>query len=104
MTEKEHSTLGALEEVEASSEIPETLEVQNLEHFIAIISDWHGTRVQELEQIMQVPEGVSVTFNEDAPVDLVGDLRQGFIMGISLALMRIGTLPFVVQDVDEPIH
>ena len=91
-------------EKEDCKELPETLEVQNLEHFIAIISDWHGTRVQELEQIMQVPEGVSVTFNEDAPVALVGDLRQGFIMGISLALIRIGTLPFVVQDVDEPIH
>ena len=104
MTEKEEFTLDASEEAEASKELPETLEVQSLEHFIASISDWHGTRVQELEQIMQVPEGISVTFNEDAPVDLVGDLRQGFIMGISLALMRIGTLPFVVQDVDEPIH
>ena len=91
-------------EVEDQEEVSEIMEVENMEHFIAIMTHWHGTRVQELEQIMQVPEGVSVTFNEEAPVALVGDLRQGFIMGVSLALMRIGTLPFVVQDVDEPVH
>lgn len=92
------------------SQQSETVVVADIDQFIQLLSGWHQTRVKSLEQMLTVPEGIEVTFNEQAPQILSGDLHKGFVMGLSLALMELGTLPFGVElddqpaASDEPVH
>ena len=90
----------------------ETVVVTNIDQFIQLLSGWHESKVKTLEHMLSVPEGIEVTFNEEAPQILTGDLHKGFLMGLSLALMELGTLPFGVEmevddqpaAPDEPVH
>ena len=90
----------------------ETVVVTDIDQFIQLLSGWHQNKVKTLEHILGVPEGTEVTFNEQAPQLLSGDLHKGFIIGLSLALMELGTLPFGAEmeaDLqpaapDEPVH
>ena len=84
------------------SEKTETVLVQNIDQFIQLLSGWHDSKVKTLEHFLSMPEGIEVTFNEQAPQILSGDLHKGFIMGLSLALMELGTLPFGVEIDDQP--
>ena len=80
----------------------QTVLVQDIDQFIQLLSGWHQGKVQTLEHMLGVPEGIEVTFNEEAPQILTGDLHKGFLMGLSLALMELGTLPFGVEmEVDD---
>ena len=81
---------------------PETVLVQNIDQFIQLLSGWHQSKVQTLEHMLGMPEGIEVTFNDEAPQILSGDLHKGFLMGLSLALMELGTLPFGVEIDDQP--
>lgn len=81
---------------------PETVLVQSIDQFIQLLSGWHQGKVQTLEHMLGMPEGIEVTFNDEAPQILSGDLHKGFLMGLSLALMELGTLPFAAEmDVDD---
>ena len=88
----------------------ETVVVTNIDQFIQLLSGWHHTKVKTLEHFLSMPEGVEVTFNEEATQILSGDMHKGFLMGLSLALMELGTLPFGVEvddspaAPDEPLH
>lgn len=82
-------------------EQPETIEVTSIDHFIAILSSWHGEKVKLLEHMLEVPEGTEVNYNGEGDLPLTGDLRKGFIIGLSLALMELGTLPFGCEYEEE---
>ena len=92
------------------SQVPQTLIVENIDQFIQLLSGWHEDKVKTLEHMLGMPEGIEVTFNDEVPQILSGDLHKGFLMGLSLALMELGTLPFgaEVEDQpaipDEPVH
>lgn len=75
----------------------ETVVVADIDQFIQLLSGWHQNKVKTLEHMLSVPEGTEVTFNEEAQQILSGDLHKGFVMGLSLALMELGTLPFAVE-------
>jgi hypothetical protein len=91
---------------------PETVIVSDIDQFIQLLSGWHESKVKTLEHMLSMPEGIEVTFNSETPQILSGDLHKGFIMGLSLALMELGTLPFAVEmeveqstaPADEPVH
>jgi hypothetical protein len=88
----------------------ETVVVADIDQFIQLLSGWHESKVKTLEHFLSMPEGVEVTFNNEATQTLSGDLHKGFLMGLSLALMELGTLPFGVEiddspaAPDEPVH
>lgn len=84
------------------SQAPQTLIVENIDQFIQLLSGWHEGKVKTLEHMLGMPEGIEVTFNDEAPQILSGDLHKGFLMGLSLALMELGTLPFGVEVEDQP--
>lgn len=84
------------------SQAPQTLIVEDIDQFIQLLSGWHETKVKTLEHFLSMPEGIEVTFNNEAPQILSGDLHKGFLMGLSLALMELGTLPFGVEVEDQP--
>lgn len=79
----------------------ETVVIADMDQFIQLLSGWHQSKVQALEHMLGVPEGIEVTFNDEAPQILSGDLHKGFLMGLSLALMELGSLPFAAEVDDE---
>jgi hypothetical protein len=89
----------------------ETLHVQDINHFIQLLSAWHQNKVKTLEHMLTVPEGTEVTFNDEGPQILTGDMLKGFVIGLSLGLMELGHLPFAAEIEDdspafsnEPVH
>jgi len=73
----------------------DTVEIQDLNHFVTALVSWHEKKVKVLEHMLNVPEGVETEMSGQAPIKLIGDALIGFRTGISLALMELGTLPFV---------
>jgi hypothetical protein len=88
----------------------DTLYIQNIDHFIQLLAGWHQNKVKTLEHMLTVPEGTEVTFNDEGPQILSGDMLKGFVIGLSLGLMELGTLPFSAEieetpaSTDEPVH
>lgn len=72
----------------------EIVEVTNIDHFITILSSWHSHKVKLLEHMLEIPDGTEVNYNGEGDIPLHGDMHKGFIIGLSLALMELGTLPF----------
>ncbi len=90
---------------------PDTVPVSDLDQFVRHLVAWHQMKVTELEHMLKIPQGVEVTFNDEGPQVLTGDLHKGFLIGLSLGLMELGSLPFVFETeevppstpVDEPV-
>ena len=81
----------------------ETVMVDNLDQFVTVLADWHGSKVASLKHMQTIPDGTEVAINEGASNILTGDLLKGFQLGIDLALMELGTLPFYTEAEPEPV-
>jgi hypothetical protein len=83
-----------------------TVEVTNLDQFVALLCTWHDRRVRTLEHMFQVPEGTQVEVkNQDGTTEqhvITGDVLIGFKLGLNLSLMELGTLPFVLKTEEKP--
>lgn len=80
---------------------PETLYVENIDHFIALLFAWHEGKVKTLEHMLTIPEGTEVSFNDEPETALSGDVYKGFLIGLSLALLEFGSLPFMAEPAPE---
>ena len=85
---------------ENQTEKPETIEVNDLDHFIKLLVRWHDTKCRLLKHMEEIPE--------DAVVEIDGvdhtftpEMRQGFKLGITIALAELGQLPFGFETDDE---
>lgn len=74
-----------------------TLEVVSLNQFVTLLSKWHENRVAQLEHLLEIPEGTEASLNDEVTVKLSGDTRTGFLIGVTLGLAQLGTLPFAVE-------
>jgi hypothetical protein len=86
---------------------PETLQVVDIDHFIALLFAWHERKVKLLEHMMVIPSGTEAYVNDGETIKLDGDLLKGFKIGLSLALMELGQLPFAAEtdpDTVDPTH
>lgn len=83
----------------AKPEVPETLYVENIDHFIALLFAWHENKVKTLEHMMTLPEGTVVSINDEDEHELSGDVLKGFLIGVTLALVEFGQLPFMAEPV-----
>jgi hypothetical protein len=81
---------------------PETVEVEDLDMFVKLLKQWHDSKVKVLEHMLEIPEGTEVDFNGTGSQKLEEKLREGFVIGISLALMELGVLPFVSVSDQQP--
>ena len=77
-----------------------TLEVVNLDQFVVLLSKWHQNRVAQLQHLMDIPEGTLASLNEETSIELTGDARIGFLIGVTVGLSHFGELPFVAE-IDE---
>ena len=73
------------------------LYIDSLDQFINILHIWHGRKVKVLEHMAEIPSGTEVVFNKGEPVILEGEILRGFCMGLNLALMELGKLPFAAE-------
>jgi hypothetical protein len=79
--------------------------VTDIDTFVRLLFAWHDQKVAVLEHVLEIPEGVTIGYNDEntgekRELELNGDIRQAFILGITLGLMELGTLPFHVQAED----
>jgi hypothetical protein len=85
---------------------PETVEIDDLNQFVFLLSNWHQDRINILKQMMEIPQGFEVELEGEAPMPLTGDLHKGFKIGLIVALSELGVLPFVAEPnaavLDEP--
>lgn len=78
--------------------------IDNIDQFAAIVAAWHAERVGKIRHLLTVPEGTAFEIGEGAEatdIVLTGDALKGFKFGIELALMQIGTLPFLFEAEQE---
>ncbi len=84
-----------------ATQAPETVQINDLNNFVTLLSGWHGNKVAMLKHMQQIPEGTTMQVGENGPeVVLAGDMLTGFKAGIDLALMELGELPFLVEMED----
>lgn len=84
----------------------ELLAVTDLDHFIALLTGWHNRQVANVKHLREVPAGMQMIIGdgEDAKeMKLEGERLEGFQLGLDLALVFLGTLPFMAEYADaEP--
>jgi hypothetical protein len=90
------------QQTETPSQNAETLQVKDLDTFVRLLGGWHKRQVQLLEHCLTVPEGQVAQVGDEPELVLQGDVRRGFIMGINMGLMQLGTLPFGIETEDAP--
>lgn len=84
------------------TETPDTLlAVNDLDQFVQLLASWHTKRVATLKHMQNIPDTAEVSIGEGPPVKLTGEFREGFLLGLSLALSELGELPFVAEMEDS---
>ncbi len=88
---------------EVTQEASPTIEIDDLEQFVRIMTGWHSQKVTTLKHMLEVPDGTEMIAGEESPtkVILTGDMLAGFKAGIELSLMELGTLPFAYETEPE---
>lgn len=81
-------------------------EVVDLGTFINLLTEWHKTKLQFLQHLKEVPEGVLITIDDGDDITLTGDLLKGYQLGLGLAISELGSFPIskgVVTELPELI-
>lgn len=79
----------------------DTVPVADLDQFVRLLTQWHSNRKDVLGHMLTIPEGTEVCVNEGEMHILSGDMLKGFGIGITTALIEMGTLPFVAEFDEE---
>lgn len=90
-------------ENQAAPEVTDMMPVNNLDHFITLLTDWHNRQVATVKHLQEVPNGITVVIGEGDDADkktLEREYLEGFQLGLSIALNYLGKLPFVAKYVD----
>ena len=83
----------------------EIIQISDMGQFIALMQDWHAKQVATVHHFTEIPPGVEVDMEGEAPFVLDGEILKGFKLGITMALSYLGELPFYAQgDVNGPCH
>lgn len=80
----------------------EIINVEDLDTFVHLLTEWHAGKVAVLEHMKLIPSGSEVTLNDGPPITMTDEYREGFIMGLTVGLMELGTLPFGSSE--EPTY
>jgi hypothetical protein len=78
--------------------------INTVGQFAQILAAWHANQCSVVKHLLELPEGAEFKIgDEDQERDLVltGDTMAGFKFGIEMAMMQLGTLPFVAE-VEDP--
>jgi hypothetical protein len=70
--------------------------VEDLDQFVAILTSWHTDKCAVVQHLLTVPEGSSFEIGGEKLV-MTADVLRGFKLGVEMAMMQLGTLPFVAE-------
>lgn len=76
--------------------ISDTVQIENLDQFVKILTAWHNDKVKTCQHLLAVPEGAVFQVGESS-IELNGQTLVGFKFGIEMALIQLGVLPFAVE-------
>jgi hypothetical protein len=79
---------------------PDTVVMEDLHQFVTHLVRWHTAKVQMVNHMMTIPEGTEVTVDDAESQELSGDMLKGFKIGLTLALVELGELPFSAEFVN----
>ena len=82
--------------------VPDVIEVADLDTFVAYMAAWHSERCELVQHFLGIPEGTTMEVGGEQLV-LTGPALEGFRLGIEIAMMQLGTLPFAAEVEDEPV-
>ena len=83
----------------------EIVTIETVEQFSKILAAWHTQTVERTKHLLTVPDGMEFTLGEgeeESTLTLSGAALAGFKFGVELALMQMGTLPFVAELEEVP--
>ena len=81
----------------------DTVPVEDLDTFVRLLTEWHNNRKAVLSHMLTIPEGSEVSVNDNEQYVLSGDLLKGFNIGVTTALIELGTLPFAAEFDEAPV-
>lgn len=84
-----------------------TVPVEDLDTFVQILTTWHAEKCVVVQHLLAVPEGSEFEIGDGAEAKTLvmsGDVLAGFKLGIEMAMMHLGTLPFVAEMEDAPVQ
>ena len=82
--------------------IPDIIEIDDLSQFVQILTSWHAEKCALVQHWLAVPEDTAFEINDETLV-LTGPALAGFKFGIEMAMMQLGTLPFIAEIEDEAV-
>ena len=74
-----------------------TIEIENLDTFVKLLTRWHSRKVKVLEHFLTLEGGIEMQVGEEESFKLEGDILKGMKAGVNLALMEFGNLPFAYE-------
>ena len=83
---------------------PDIVPVNDLDKFVQILTAWHANQCAAVKHMLEMPEGSTFHIGDaidEEEVVLIGDALKAFKLGIEMAMMQLGTLPFVAEMDDE---
>lgn len=83
---------------------PDIVPVNDLDKFVQILTAWHANQCAAVQHMLTIPDGSKFEIGEDEAkqeVTLTGDVLVAFKLGVEMAMMQLGTLPFVAEMDDE---
>ena len=82
----------------------ESIKVPVEPEFVDLLVGWHTRKVDTLKHLLTVPEGIEVMVGDDPTgFKLEGETLKGYKLGLEMALMEMGKLPFTYEfESDEP--
>lgn len=79
---------------EGNATTVETIDVTSMDTLVKLLVSWHTRKVSQLQHYLKLPEGQVVQVEGEPELTLTGDAQRGFLLGINMALMEFGVLPF----------
>lgn len=80
-------------------------EIVDLGTFINRLTDWHQSKLAFLQHLRNVPEGICISIDGGADIELSGDLLKGYQLGLSMAISELGIFPIskgIVTEIESP--
>lgn len=79
----------------------EIVEMTDLDQFVQTLTAWHQAQCAKVQHMLKLPLGATFDI-EGKRVVLRGKAMDAFKLGVEMALMQLGTLPFLVEMEESP--
>lgn len=79
----------------------DTVGIDDLDHFVKILTDWHSNKVKLLQHMVNIPDGSKMQTEGGTEITLTGQFLDGFKAGLGIALGELGSLPFAAETEEE---